>query len=66
VPEPPPPSIPEPEQLVAAEPEPVPPLSLSVEIDFAAREASISLAGDADDVRFVYEDGRWRRQPGSP
>jgi hypothetical protein len=37
-----------------------PPLSLRLHVDPAAGEARIDLGDDADPVRLVYADGRWR------
>jgi hypothetical protein len=35
-------------------------LSLRIDVDFGAREATLSLADNADPIRLVHEDGRWR------
>ncbi|MHB8693396.1 MAG: FHA domain-containing protein [Solirubrobacteraceae bacterium] len=58
------PKLPEP----APEPEPTPPaaiprLSLRLEIDFDANEASIALGDGAEPVRIVLESGAWRIAP---
>jgi serine/threonine protein kinase len=58
--------IPTPE-LPTAEPEPVaalpPPLSLHLQFDPASGEITLDLGDDADPVRLVNEDGRWRLAP---
>ena len=42
------------------------PLTLRLEVDFEAREASIALGEGGEPVRMVFEDGRWQTpQPGS-
>jgi ABC transport system ATP-binding/permease protein len=38
----------------------VPPLALRIEVDFEAREATIALGDDADELRLTLDDGRWR------
>jgi FHA domain len=43
-----------------------PPLSLQLEIDFAAREARLSLGAGAEPVRLVLEAGAWRLAPSLP
>lgn len=51
-----------------AEPEPPtaaaqPPLSLQLDFDPATGELTLRLGEDSDEVRFAYEDGRWRLAP---
>jgi pyruvate/2-oxoglutarate dehydrogenase complex dihydrolipoamide acyltransferase (E2) component len=51
-----------------AEPEPPtagaqPPLSLQLDFDPATAELTIRLGEDSDEVRFIYENGRWRLAP---
>jgi hypothetical protein len=42
------------------------PLTLTLEVDFEAREARIALGEGGEPVRMVFEDGRWQTpQPGS-
>jgi pSer/pThr/pTyr-binding forkhead associated (FHA) protein len=42
------------------------PLTLTLEVDFEAREARIALGGGGEPVRMVFQDGRWQAsQPGS-
>lgn len=45
------------------QPEPAPPVSVMLELDPAAGEATISLGPGSDRVRFVFEDGGWRLRP---
>ena len=55
---------PEPEPVPAPiPPAAIPPLSVRVEIDFAANEASIALGDDTEPVRIVLESGSWRLAP---
>jgi hypothetical protein len=52
---------PAPEALAAA-----PRLNLQLEIDFANREARVSLDHGSEPVRFVFEAGEWRVAPSPP
>lgn len=45
---------------------PVAPLALALEVDFDARQARIALGDGGEEVRFVFEDGRWRVAPAEP
>jgi pSer/pThr/pTyr-binding forkhead associated (FHA) protein len=47
-----------------APPEP-PPLSLQLEVDFAAREARLSVGPNSSPIRLVFEAGAWRLNPAS-
>jgi hypothetical protein len=49
----------EPEEAAA----PPPPLSLQLQFDPASGEVTLDLGGDAEPLRLVYEDGRWRVAP---
>jgi hypothetical protein len=49
----------EPEEAAA----PTPPLSLQLQFDPASGEVTLDLGGDAEPLRLVYEDGRWRVAP---
>jgi pSer/pThr/pTyr-binding forkhead associated (FHA) protein len=40
-----------------------PPLSLQLDFDPATGELTIRLGEDSDEVRFIYESGRWRLAP---
>ncbi len=42
------------------------PLTLSLEVDFDAREASISLGQRGEPVRMVFKEGRWQIPPSEP
>jgi serine/threonine protein kinase len=44
--------------------EPPPPLSLHLHFDPGSGEVTLELGEDAEPVRLVYEDGRWRLAPG--
>ena len=57
-----PPAAPDPAPL-EPEPaplEPLPPVSLTVDLDPSAGEATISLGPGSDRIRLVFEDGAWR------
>jgi predicted component of type VI protein secretion system len=50
----------EPEEDIAPVP---PPLSLQLDVDFAAGEATIKLTDDSDGVRLAFDGTAWRVQP---
>lgn len=55
---------PEPDEPAEEHIPPTPaPLSLQLEVDFAAREATIKLTGDSDGVRLGFDGTAWRVQP---
>ena len=61
----PPPSDAEPAEPETSDAEPaIRPVSLSLELDLAAGQVSISLGEGSDQARFVFEDGVWRLRPG--